>query len=123
MKFYRISNNEIETKSRVLASNIELVEKEVLESVDFSNEFIDAGRAYLKGITEKDVDPHQLSIGIKIEMEHTTNPHVALRIALDHLAEFSTYYTGLQQMEEQLRQIEGKETEKNQNSQNDNYNN
>jgi len=44
-------------------------------------------------------DQKQLEMGIKIEMEHTTNPAISERIAKDHLAEISDYYTRLEKME------------------------
>jgi hypothetical protein len=50
-----------------------------------------------------EVDPKQLKLGIKIEMEHTSNPMVAKRIALDHLAEIKDYYTRLVKMEEEAK--------------------
>lgn len=40
-------------------------------------------------------DPEELTIGITAEMEHTDNPEVARKIALDHLAEDPKYYTKL----------------------------
>lgn len=46
-----------------------------------------------------DYDPLQLEMGIKVEMEHTSNPIIAKRIAMDHLAEISDYYTRLDKME------------------------
>jgi hypothetical protein len=47
----------------------------------------------------------QLEIGKKIEMEHTKNPKVAEKIALDHLREFCNkpYYTELKKMEKKLK--------------------
>lgn len=41
----------------------------------------------------------QLSMGIKIEKEHTDNIETAKKIALQHLAEFPDYYTKLKKME------------------------
>jgi hypothetical protein len=38
-------------------------------------------------------DPEQVSLGIKVEMEHTDDPMKALEIALDHLTEDPEYYT------------------------------
>ncbi len=35
----------------------------------------------------------QLVLGINVEMEHTTNPDIAEKIALDHLKENPKYYT------------------------------
>jgi hypothetical protein len=63
------------------------------------SDFIAHGRANEKGITEADVDPKELEMGIKVEMEHTNNPIIAKRIALDHLAEIPNYYTLLAEME------------------------
>lgn len=58
-----------------------------------------AGKAYEESITEEDVDPEELKMGIKVEMEHTTDPEISKRIALDHLAEIDDYYTRLAKME------------------------
>lgn len=46
-------------------------------------------------------DPLQLSKGLKIEMEHTDNPWLALEIAMDHLFENPKYYDYLEEMEKQ----------------------
>lgn len=40
-----------------------------------------------------------LEIGRKAELEHTDNPVIAERIALDHLREFPDYYDRLVRME------------------------
>jgi hypothetical protein len=44
-------------------------------------------------------DAEQLKMGIKVEMEHTTNKMISEKIAKDHLAEISDYYTRLAKME------------------------
>jgi len=44
-------------------------------------------------------DPKQLEMGVKVEMEHTSNPLISLKISKDHLSEFSDYYTRLAKME------------------------
>lgn len=59
------------------------------------------GLADKKGITEMDVDPKELEMGIKVEMEHTEDPVIAKKIALDHLAEIPDYYTRLLKMEKE----------------------
>ena len=46
------------------------------------------------------VDPEQLKMGMKVEMEHTNCPLIARKIALDHLSELSDYYSRLRQMED-----------------------
>ena len=66
---------------------------------DILGSFLGAGRAKEKGFTEEDADPKELKMGIKVEMEHTTNPLISKRIALDHLAEIDDYYTRLDKME------------------------
>jgi hypothetical protein len=45
----------------------------------------------------------QLMMGIEIEMEHTDNPEVAKKIALDHLNESPYYYEELEKMESRLQ--------------------
>jgi hypothetical protein len=63
--------------------------------------FLGAGRAKEKGFEEKDADPKELKIGMKVEMEHTTDPVLAKRISLDHLAEIKDYYSRLIKMEKE----------------------
>lgn len=41
----------------------------------------------------------QLRVGIKVEMEHTTDPKIAAEIAMDHLYELPDYYDRLEDME------------------------
>lgn len=63
--------------------------------------FLGAGKALEEDITVEDVDPDELKMGIKVEMEHTTDPKLSTRIALDHLAEIDDYYTRLAKMEKE----------------------
>lgn len=72
-----------------------------MEEIDFIEAFLKKGRAVEKGFTEKDADPKELEMGIKIEMEHTDNKDISKRIALDHLAEIKDYYTRLIKMEKE----------------------
>jgi hypothetical protein len=51
----------------------------------------------------------QLYLGMKAEMEHTKNPDVAKKIALDHLSESPFYYEYLTKMEKQLKGLDVKE--------------
>lgn len=60
------------------------------------------GRSNQPGAPEK-VDSKQLAMGIKVEMEHTKDPKVARKIAMDHLSEFAHYYTALAKMERELK--------------------
>jgi hypothetical protein len=48
-----------------------------------------------------EVDPSQLEMGIKVEMEHTTMPIISRKIAIDHLVEIPDYYTRLDRMEKE----------------------
>jgi hypothetical protein len=52
-----------------------------------------------KGKRPEDFDPKQLSKGIKVEMEHTSDKEVAREIAMDHLTEFEDYYDRLEKIE------------------------
>jgi len=76
----------------------------MLNKTETMDDFLSAGRSVEAGLTEGDVDPEQLKRGIEVEMEHTKDPDTAKKIALDHLAEFRTYYTALDEMEERLRE-------------------
>lgn len=73
---------------------------ESMEGLDFVETFVKKGKANEKGFTEKDADKDELSMGVKVEMEHTSDVNIAKRIALDHLAELPDYYTRLHKMEE-----------------------
>jgi len=83
------------------------------EMIAVFKQFADNGRANDKKITEKDVDPEELKMGIEIELEHTTDRETAKRIALDHLAETnnikSKYYTYLKEMEKRIEDEDKKE--------------
>ncbi len=55
-------------------------------------------------IAEKDFNPKELQMGIKVEMEHLNDKspyvtHLAKRISLDHLAELPDYYSKLKEVE------------------------
>ena len=69
--------------------------------IDFQKEFIEAGVAFKKGISDKDVDPKELDMGIDVEMEHTSNEYLSKIISLSHLAEIPDYYTRLKKMEDE----------------------
>jgi hypothetical protein len=44
---------------------------------------------------DRNFDPKQLRMGIKVEMEHTYCPKIAKAIAKAHLTEKANYYTKL----------------------------
>jgi len=48
---------------------------------------------------DSEFDKKQLAMGIKIEMEHTTDSSLAREIAKDHLKEIPDYYTRLRKLE------------------------
>jgi hypothetical protein len=48
-------------------------------------------------------DSKQLEMGIKVEMEHTTNKKISERISKDHLAEIPDYYARLEKMEKDAK--------------------
>jgi hypothetical protein len=52
---------------------------------------------------DSNFDRKQLDLGIKHEMEHTTNPLVAKEIAKDHLTEDANYYSHLNAMERKVK--------------------
>jgi len=56
-----------------------------------------------------DFDADQIAKGIKVEMEHTSDPQQALEIAMDHLMEIPDYYDHLEDMEAQAKGADGEE--------------
>jgi len=66
-----------------------------------ASRFVNGGKAVEKGINSTDVDPDEMALGVKVELEHTPDPFMAGMIALDHLAEIPDYYTRLEKMEEE----------------------
>jgi len=54
-------------------------------------------------IPDKKFNKRQLSMGVKVEIEHTNSKRVAKQIAKAHLTEYPTYYTALNKMEKQLK--------------------
>jgi hypothetical protein len=67
------------------------------EVIDFNKDEISGGLADKK--KPSDFDKDSLKQGIKVEMEHTDNPKIALEIAMDHLTEDKNYYTKLKTIE------------------------
>ncbi len=41
--------------------------------------------------------------GTNVEMEHSDDPEIAMKIAMDHLVEHPEYYDALEKMEQKLR--------------------
>jgi hypothetical protein len=54
------------------------------------------------GVPLQDIED-QLEMGLKIEMEHTTDKAIAHEIAMDHLMEDPHYYTNLSKIEEEKK--------------------
>jgi len=63
---------------------------------EMSSEVPEVGNDLEGGVGDNDTsmeyDPDQISKGIKVEMEHTNDPKVALDITIDHLNEDPEYY-------------------------------
>ena len=64
--------------------------------------FFDEGLFAESKYEVEDFDPKQIEKGIEVEMEHTGNPEVSLKITLDHLTEHPRYYDYLEKMEEEM---------------------
>ena len=60
------------------------------------------GRADGKDLTKYDLQ--QLLLGIKIELEHTSDKMIALEIATDHLEDIPDYYTRLLNMRKEAKE-------------------
>ena len=49
-----------------------------------------------------DFNSDQILKGLKVELEHTNDPRIALEITMDHITENPEYYTYLENMESQF---------------------
>ena len=78
----------------------EAIQKEYGIDIKNFSETLKGGRADNKDITKYNLI--QLMMGIKVELEHTTNKMIALEITMDHLEEFPYYYTRLEKMEKEM---------------------
>lgn len=65
------------------------------------SELIPGGKS--SGIPPSNFNPKSVAKGQKVEMEHTPNPRLAREIARDHISEFPSYYTALDDMEKKLK--------------------
>ena len=104
MEFFKNNPKPSDDEIHAFAENEGLDEHSFEEVIyDIMGTFFGAGKA--KSFTGS-YDPKQLAMGIKVEFEHTTCALIAERIAKDHLAECSDYYTRLDIME---KECEGKD--------------
>jgi len=90
--------------SKASVSKEENGKKEQETKTNFSGNMV--GLADKKHFTEKDADPNELAMGIEVEKEHTADPTISKKIALDHLAEIKDYYSRLDKMEKEAKGIE-----------------
>ena len=67
-----------------------MTDSEVQEIVDNFYSTLPGGEA--EGLDPHDFELESIKKGIAVELEHTTDPNVALEIAMDHLAEDEDYY-------------------------------
>jgi hypothetical protein len=93
------TDEDLHTWAEAQGYNIHQVETEIYKLATKFVAFLTDGRAHEKGISEEDVDANELKMGIEVEKEHTPDEDVTKRIALDHLAELSDYYSRLKKME------------------------
>lgn len=73
----------------------------IFKGINFQEDFIENGNYNKSG--NPSVNTEELAMGIDVEYEHTRDPRIAERIALDHLAEIPDYYTRLKKMEDEAK--------------------
>ena len=66
-------------------------------------DLMQAGESWKRDFAPADADPAQLEEGVNVELEHTRDPVISLKISIDHLAEHEEYYTALSLMEQLLK--------------------
>jgi hypothetical protein len=90
-----IEERDIDTIERILPKGTNIID--FLEKV---------GSKVHENLDPQQIDSKQLTMGIEIEMEHTDDPIVARKIAIDHLKEDPKYYTKLLSLKlEELNEV------------------
>jgi hypothetical protein len=95
-----LNNEEFETMMADYQNS--LYEESDTPNLDNFEDQIDGGLAAEKKPHE--FDKEQLKRGLKVEMEHTNDPLVALEIAMDHIMEDPTYYGSNQEVADDMAQ-------------------
>jgi len=102
MQFFKENPSPPDKKVHEFAESLGMDEHKFEEQIySVLGSIFAAGKAFKNKFTEEDADPKELAMGVKVEMEHTTDAEIAKRIALDHLEEIEDYYTRLKKMEEE----------------------
>lgn len=86
-----------DTKTKPKEKEINKAESNELKGGTADNQTVES-LAKLHNVSVKEIK-EQLYKGVKVEMEHTTNPKEAVEIAMDHIFESPEYYDKLEQME------------------------
>jgi len=89
------SDDDVHNLAKLLNIEPNILEQKIY---DILASFLNAGR--YKTYKGPAFDLEQIKMGIKVEMEHTTNPKISERIAKDHLTELPDYYSRLSRMEQ-----------------------
>ena len=89
-------------------------EEAIMSQFDPMEEELNEGRKKKKKESEDElhpnqINPHELRMGIQVELEHTDELDVAKKIALDHLAENPFYYTQLKLSGVDVKSLPSKE--------------
>lgn len=91
-------NNELNTDVFFKGKGLEFLEKDIKENKLSLKNIIKELKlnGLSKGKKESNFDPIQIKKGIKVEKEHTRDPKLAKKIAMDHLVEDPKYYDKLE---------------------------
>jgi hypothetical protein len=100
LEFFKKNRYPKDSEVHAFADEMGVPEEELEQAVySILTDFLAAGERYKN--PDVPIDPKQLRMGIKVEMEHTDCPLISERIALDHLVEFPDYYSRLEKMEQE----------------------
>lgn len=96
----------MDTYTNTNHNDVDISYREFYEELNNTNELYDHP---IETTASHHVDSVEFSMGQSIEMEHTNDPHVAAKIALDHLKEDPKYYSKLKAagLAKELEQLTG----------------
>lgn len=112
VKFFKDNPNPSDSKLHDFADSIGIDPDEVEKYVyQLISGLLAKGKSYKNKVTPDKVDPKELAMGLEVEKEHTDDPDLTQKIALDHLAEIPDYYTRLDKMEKEAKGVKESSSE------------
>lgn len=88
-------DDELDSRIEIIDNHGDRINLDVQFAAGRLEQLMRGGLSRERGVYAQDIDPEMLNLGTEVELEHTGDPMMAEKIALDHFAEHRDYYYGL----------------------------